>query len=74
MLLASSKKLSLWRNKTCKPQKVDSSKNDFNNSSENNELEASSLATTSLSISENVKTNEYELIWEEEYVVFLINF
>ncbi len=70
MLLASSKKLSLWRNKTCKPQKTESTKSNINNSFENNELDTSSLTTTSLSISENIKTNEYELIWEEEYVFF----
>jgi len=75
MLLASSKKLSLWRNKTCKPQKVYSSKNEQNNSSENYELEVSSL-TASLSISENAKTNEYELIWEEEFAsdITLVSF
>jgi len=67
LLLAGSKKLTLWRNKTCKPPKSEASK-DLTNLSETNELETSSLTTTSLSVQENIKTNEkiYELIWEEE--------
>lgn len=71
MLLAGSKKLSLWRNITCKPPKSDSMK-DTATVSETNELETSSLTT--ISLQENIKTDEkiYQLIWEEELV--LLNF
>jgi len=59
-LLAGSKKLSIWKNKTYKLIKNDSTK-EVSNESE------TSLTTTSLSLQENIKTNEkiYELIWEE---------
>jgi len=65
-LLAGSKKLSIWKNKTYKLIKNDSTK-EVSNESE------TSLTTTSLSLQENIKTNEkiYELIWEE--VLVLLN-